>query len=144
MLVRPESNSRDLPKDNPMLIQLSHQCAVDQTLQRTSSWTNFQKNHETKRRRQWINFVLVKRGKWTFTPTSHLCSEHLRPEEFESQFSAIPGTSFVGRRSLKNDAFFFKIGTSERHTGTGLVNFVYYPTGFLWSNRLHQGFNFKS
>ena len=48
----------------------------------------------------------VKRAKWTFTPTSHLCSEHFRPEDFESQFSAIPETSFVGRRSLKNDAFF--------------------------------------
>ena len=65
-----------------------------------------------------------------FTPTSHLCSEHFRPEDFESQFSAIPGTSFVGRRSLKN-AFFFLIETSERHTATDLVNFVYYPTGFV-------------
>ena len=26
---------------------------------------------------------------------------------------------------------FFKIETSERHTATDLVNFVYYPTGFL-------------
>ena len=43
-----------------------------------------------------------------------------------SQFSAIPVTSFVDRRSLKNDVFFFK--TSERHTATGLVNFVYHPT----------------
>ena len=40
--------------------------------------------------------------------------------------------------------FFFLIETSERHTATDLVNFVYYPTGFLSSNRLHQGFNFKS
>ena len=47
-----------------------------------------------------------------------------------SQFSAIPGTSFVGRRSLKNDAF-FKLENSERHTATDLVNFVYYPTSFL-------------
>ena len=47
-----------------------------------------------------------------------------------SQFSAIPGTSFVGRRSLKDDAFFL-IGISERHTAIGRVNFVYYPTGFL-------------
>ena len=53
-----------------------------------------------------------------------------RPEDFESQFSAIPGTSFVGLRSLKKYAFFL-IGTSEWHTATGLVNFVYYPTGFL-------------
>ena len=68
--------------------------------------------------------------RWTFTPTSHPCSEHFRPEDFESQFSAILGTSFVGRRSLKNDAFFL-IRTSERHRETGLVNFVYYPTGFL-------------
>jgi len=36
---------------------------------------------------------------WTFTPTSHLCSEHFRPEDFESQFSAVHGTSFVGRWS---------------------------------------------
>ena len=66
----------------------------------------------------------------TLTATSHLWSEHFRPEDFESQFSAMPGTSFVGRRSLKNDAFFL-IGTSERHTATGLVNVVYYPTSFL-------------
>ena len=112
-----------------MLNQLSHRCAGDQTLQRTSSSTNFQKKTEAKRRRLWINFVLVKRAKWTFTPTSHLCSEYFRPEDFESQFSAIHGT--LGRRSLKNDVFFFLIGTSEWHTTTGLVNFVYYPTGFL-------------
>ena len=84
-----------------MLNQLSHRCAVDQTLQRTSISTNFQKKTEAKRRRLWINFVLVKRAKWTFTPTSHLCSEYFRPEDFESQFSAIHGT--LGRRSLKND-----------------------------------------
>ena len=57
--------------------------------------SNFQKNMK----RLWINFVLVKRAKWTFTPTSHLCSAHFRPQDFESKFSAIPGTSFVGRRS---------------------------------------------
>ena len=89
----------------------------------------FPKKHETKRRRLWINFVLVKREKWTFTPTSQLCSENFRPEDIESQFSAIPGTSFVGRRSLKN--VFFLIETSERHTATDLVNFVYYSTGFV-------------
>ena len=27
--------------------------------------------------------------------------------------------------------FFFLIETSERHTATDLVNFVYYPTGFV-------------
>ena len=48
-----------------------------------------------------------------------------------SQFSAIPGTSLVGRRSLESDAFLKKIEISERHTATDLVNFVYYPTGFL-------------
>ena len=62
--------------------------------------------------------------------TSQLCSENFRPEDIESQFSAIPGTSFVGRRSLKH-VFFFLIQTSERHTATDLVNFVYYPTGFV-------------
>jgi len=81
----------DPERDNPMLNQL-----LNSTLQRTSSCTNFQKKEqETKRRRLWINFVLAKRAKWTFTPTSHLCFEHFRPEHFESQFSAIPGTSFV-------------------------------------------------
>ena len=64
----------------------------------------FPKQHETRRRRLWINFVHVKHAKWTFTPTSHLCSEHFSPQDFESQFSAIPGTSFVGWQSLKNDA----------------------------------------
>ena len=35
------SRTHDLPRDNPMLHQLSHRCAVDQTLQRTPSCTNF-------------------------------------------------------------------------------------------------------
>lgn len=35
---------------------------------------------------------------------SHLCSEDFWPEDFQSQFSCIPGTSFVGQQSLKNDA----------------------------------------
>ena len=61
---------------------------------------------------------------------SQLCSENFRPEDIEGQFSAIPGTSFVGRRSLKKKKKFL-IETSERHTATDLVNFVYYPTGFV-------------
>ena len=47
------------------------------------------------------DFVPVKRAKWTFTPTSHLFSEHFRSEDFESQFFGVPGTSFVGRWSSK-------------------------------------------
>ncbi|XP_067036819.1 uncharacterized protein [Acropora muricata] len=45
-ILRPsgQSYTHDLRRDNPMLNQLSHRCAVDQTFQRTSSWTNFQKN----------------------------------------------------------------------------------------------------
>ena len=42
---------------------------------------------------------------------------------------------FLGHHSLVDGVqkmmFFFLIGTSERHTATGLVNFAYYPTGFL-------------
>ena len=34
---------------------------------------------------------------------------------------------------------FFVVETSEQHTTTDLVNFVYSPTGFVCSNRLHQG-----
>ena len=37
--------------------------------------------------------------------------------------------------------FFFKIKTSEQHTAKILINLVYYPIGFVWSHRLHQGFN---
>ena len=36
---------------------------------------------------------------------------------------------------------FLKIKTNEQHTATDLVNLVYYPTDFVWSHRLHQGFN---
>ena len=36
---------------------------------------------------------------------------------------------------------FFKIKTSEQHTAKNLINLVYYPIGFVWSHRLHQGFN---
>ena len=37
--------------------------------------------------------------------------------------------------------FFIKIKASEQHTVTDLVNFVYYPTCFVWLHKLHQGFN---
>ena len=54
-------------------------------------------------------------------------------------FSAIPGTSFVGRRSLKNAFFFLKIETRERHTATDLVNFVYYLTSFRLIKQTSSG-----
>ena len=123
MLVRLESNSRPpawQPDAQPT--EPSVRCWSDPS--KNIKLHKFPKKHETKRRRLWINFVPVKRAKWTFTPTSHLCSEHFRPEDFESQFSAVPGTSFVGRWSLENAAFFL-IEPSERHTATDLVNFVY-------------------
>ena len=36
---------------------------------------------------------------------------------------------------------FFKIKTSEQQIAIDHVNLVYYSTGFVWSHRLHQGFN---
>ena len=52
------------------------------------------------------------------------------PDQMPSPVSAILFLLFI---------YFFLKETSERHTATDLVNFVYYSTGFLCSKRLHQG-----
>lgn len=69
---------------------------------------DFPSTKETKRRRLWQNFVNTKRtekqGKWYITKNSRLCSEHFKPEDFESPFITIPGTQFFRRAILKKDA----------------------------------------
>ena len=59
---------------------------------------------EKKRRRLWIAFVQTKRAKWSPTDTSRLCSQHFKPDDFQSHFITIPGTAFVSRAVLKRDA----------------------------------------
>ena len=70
-----------------MLNQLSHRCAVDQTLQRTSSCTNFQKNMKQRGDDygSTLSLLNVQNG-YLLLPPTHLCSEHFRPEDFESIF----------------------------------------------------------
>ena len=52
-----------------------------------------------------LSLLNVQNGHLILSLTYALSILHL---SILSQFSAIPGASFVGRRSLKNDVFFFK------------------------------------
>lgn len=51
-----------------------------------------------------MNFQKNMKEDTTMDQPSHLCSEDFWPDNFQSQFLGIPGTSFVGQQSLKNDA----------------------------------------
>ena len=64
-------------------------------------------------------------------PPTHLCSEHFRPEDFESIFGYSWDIIRWSTELMMMMLFFLKMETSERHTATDLVNFVCYPTGFL-------------
>ena len=81
---------------------MSHRCAVDQILQRTSSCTNFQKNMKQRGDDygSTLSLLNVQNGHLLLPLTCVLSILDLR---ILSQFSATPGTSLVGRRSLKND-----------------------------------------
>ena len=44
-----------------------------------------------KRRQQWIDFVRLKRAKWSPTPNSSICSAHFAKEDFTGIFSSHSG-----------------------------------------------------
>ena len=44
-----------------------------------------------KRRKKWVDFVNLKRAKWTPTPHSVICSEYFKPEDFTRRFSHVEG-----------------------------------------------------
>jgi hypothetical protein len=56
-----------------------------------------------KRRKKWVDFVNLKRAKWTPTVNSVICSEHFKVEDFSRRFSRIEGESSVSNRWLKRD-----------------------------------------
>ena len=72
---------------------------------------------------------MLTRPKWTKLP---LCIFDFTPVNWRPvnlQFFFL--FFFYFFQFLKLFTFFFKMETSEQHTGTDLVKFVYYPTGFI-------------
>lgn len=63
-----------------------------------------ERNEARKRRKKWVDFVKLKRAKWTPTQYSIICSEHFKPDDFSRRFSHIEGQSFVAN-VLKQDEF---------------------------------------
>ena len=55
-----------------------------------------------KRRKRWIDFVKMKRGKWEPSQGSVICSHHFHPTDFERRFNFLPGQSLQFPR-LKMD-----------------------------------------
>ena len=59
---------------------------------------------ETKRRRKrWIEFIQRTRAKWKPSQYSALCSEHFVPQDFERQFTKLPGMSSYTPRLAKDE-----------------------------------------
>ena len=56
-----------------------------------------------KRRRQWVNFVRVKRAKWNPTKYSGVCSAHFGKEDFARKFLKISGISTRQKPRLITD-----------------------------------------
>ena len=57
-----------------------------------------------KRRKRWIDFVKMRRGKWEPSKSSVICSRHFQPTDFERRFNFLPGQSLQFPR-LKMDEF---------------------------------------
>jgi hypothetical protein len=64
-----------------------------------------ERNEARKRRKKWVDFVKLKRAKWTPTQYSIICSEHFKPDDFSKRFAHIEGQTFVGNNVLKRDEF---------------------------------------
>ena len=58
-----------------------------------------------KRRKKWIDFVKLKRGKWEPTKNSAICSKHFSAEDFQRRFSILPGQEKGSFLRLKTDEF---------------------------------------
>ena len=46
-----------------------------------------------KRRKQWVDFVRLKRAKWDPTPNSSICSAHFAKDDFTQRFLGISNQS---------------------------------------------------
>ena len=70
-----------------------------------------------KRRKRWIDFFKMKRGKWEPSKSSVICSRHFQlPKNFESRFNFGPGQSLQFPR-LKMDEFGVSVYPTV-HAGT--------------------------
>eukprot|EP00794_Sanderia_malayensis_P006618 gene6618-7365_t len=56
-----------------------------------------------KRRKLWVNFVDIKRDKWQSTKYSVVCSEHFKPDHFETAKMCVPGFQKSMKAVLKRD-----------------------------------------
>lgn len=57
-----------------------------------------------KRRKRWVDFVKMKRGKWEPSKSSVICSRHFQPTDFERRINFLPGQSLQFPK-LKIDKF---------------------------------------
>lgn len=56
-----------------------------------------------KRRKQWVDFVKLKRAKWEPSKSSVICSAHFHPTDFERRFHSLPGQSLQFPRLHKDE-----------------------------------------
>ena len=56
-----------------------------------------------RRRKQWIDFVRVKRANFQPSKFSTICSQHFRSEDFERPFTTLPGFSGDLKNVLRRD-----------------------------------------
>ena len=93
-----------------------------------------------KRRKRWIDFVKMKRGKWEPSKSSVICSRHFQPTDFEHRFNFLPGQRLQFPR-LKMVEFGVSVyptvhaGTEQNPQGERLKRKVRI---FLWSVELWQ------
>ena len=69
-----------------------------------------------KRRKRWIDFVKMKRGKWEPSKSSVICSSHFQQNDFERRFNFLPGQSLQFPK-LKMDEFGLSVYPTV-HAGT--------------------------
>ncbi|XP_031555634.1 uncharacterized protein LOC116292448, partial [Actinia tenebrosa] len=56
-----------------------------------------------RRRKKWVDFVLLTRKKWSATSISAICSDHFKAEDYARQFIAIDGQSAPNSQRLVRD-----------------------------------------
>eukprot|EP00794_Sanderia_malayensis_P003932 gene3932-4481_t len=56
-----------------------------------------------KKRKLWANFVKMKRDKWQPTKYSVVCSEHFKPDDFETAKMCVPGFQKCMKAVMKRD-----------------------------------------
>ena len=64
-----------------------------------------------RRRRQWVEFVKMKRAKWEPTSTSKLCSAHFKPEDFMCRFHNMEGQVLIMPRLIRDEVGILPVPT---------------------------------